>query len=694
MGWSGWVVLGQAAPPAGLTADAVLAFVLLDLVIILAAARLVGGLFRRVGQPRVVGEIVAGVLLGPTLLGPKLFTWTSSWQYLQCDASLSAPSTPPAAAESVTWCLFPQQARGVLGILGQLALVFFMFLVGLELDFGLLRGRGRAIGLVSVGAVAVPVGLAFLVGPLLYDAKWVGAPDGTLASQSSFTLFLAAMLAVTAFPVMARILQEKGLTQSAMGSVGVAAAAVVTVLMFLAVAVAAGVASHQGPSSLALKFVVTAIYLAVLFLVVRPALVPLGRRYEERGLSADVFALILVVLLASAYAAHKIGVNVIVGGFLAGAILPARVALFRDMAARLADFTAIFLLPVFLAFSGLNTDFTTLGVSFVAGIALFLVAGVVGKWLGSAVFARAGGLSWAEGNVIGILMNCRGLLVLVVALIGFQLGIISPQMQVGGVVMALVTTAMTGPLFDAFAARMPREAPKPLADVAGAPPDAFRVVAALDNLDHAPAVVHAAYRLVGDRRPAEVDLVRPFSLRSDHEILIGINDTALEIERSLRALRMLRQLAPPGVTVVPFSSATTDPASEHLRVATSREADVIVVGVNGRGRDVVGRLTRRAGCPVVAYHLGTLDGEGVAGGPVTIVGPPSPAVTEVAGQLALGTGSVVEQVGDGDTAAVVEAGRRSAAIVAAAGTQALAGQEDDFGCPVYVVHEALAGARA
>lgn len=694
MTWLATAVFTQAAPPSGLKPDGVLAFVLLDLAIILLAARLVGGLFKRMGQPRVVGEIVAGVLLGPTLLGPKLFAWTGSWDYLQCDVSLTGPGTPPSAAESITWCLFPQQARGVLGILGQLALVFFMFLVGLELDFDLLKGRTKGILMVAIGAVAVPIGLAFLVGPVLYDEKWVGNVDGALASRSSFTLFLAAMLAVTAFPVMARILQEKGLTQTTMGSVGVAAAAVVTVLMFLAVAVAAGVASDQGPSSLAMKFVVTAVYIAVLFLVVRPALVPLGRRFEAHGLTPDVFALVLVVLLASAYAAHKIGINVIVGGFLAGAILPARVALFRDLAARLSDFTAIFLLPVFLAFSGLNTDFTTLGASFVVGILVFLVAGVVGKWLGSAVFARAGGLSWAEGNVIGILMNCRGLLVLVVALIGFQLGIISPQLQVGGVVMALVTTAMTGPLFDTFSKRLPREAPKPLTDVPAAPPDAYRVVAALDSLDHAPAVVHAAYRLVGDRRPAEVDLVRPFTLRSDHEILIGINDTALEIERSLRALKMLRQLAPPGVVVMPFSSATTDPASEHLRVAEAREADLIVVGVDGRGEDVARRLASKATCPVVVYHLGSLDGEGVAGGPVTVVGTPSPTASALAAQLALAAGTSVEEVPAGDAGAVADAGRRSFALVVSGGPvgggRNGAAGAPDTDCPVFVVHEALA----
>ncbi|MGH9013481.1 MAG: cation:proton antiporter [Acidimicrobiia bacterium] len=433
--------------PPGLTPDLILPFVLLDLVIIFVAARLMGTLSLRFGQPRVVGEIVAGVLLGPTLLGPKIFTWTDSWEVLHCKDSLgvAAAGTKP----SITSCVFPQQARGVIGILGQIALVFFMFLVGLELDYRLLAGKVRGVVTVAVGVVVIPVALAFVVGPLLYDDKFTGALD---PSKTSFTLMVGAMLAVTAFPVMARILQEKGLTQSTMGSVGIAAAALVTVLMFLVVAVAKGVATDQSTGDQALTFVNTAIFLAVMFLVVRPLLERfLGRPYEAAGeLSATVFAVAVIVAFASAYVADRIGINVIVGGFLAGAVMPARKQLFRDMAARLSDLTAVILLPIFLAFSGLNTDFTTLGASFVAGIALFLVAGIVGKWLGGALSARAGGLSWQEGNVIGILMNCRGLLVLVVALVAFNAGVISPQLQAGGVLMALITTMMTGPLFDRF----------------------------------------------------------------------------------------------------------------------------------------------------------------------------------------------------------------------------------------------------
>lgn len=450
MGQVAMVSLTQAAAPA-LQPDLVVAFVLLDILLILGVARLVGAVFVRMGQPRVVGEIVAGVLLGPTLLGPTIFTWDNAPAFLRCTDALAASGATP----SITTCLFPPQSTAVLGVIGQLGLTLFMFLVGLELDFRLTKGKERGIATVAAGVVVVPVLLGFVIGPALYNSMFVGNFGTTdQPSQLGFSIMVGAILAVTAFPVMARILQEKGLTQTTMGSIGISAAALTTILMFLAVATGVSVAGDAGLGAILLKFALTALYVGVMFVVVRPLLVPLGRRYDQAGtLGGTTFASVLMLVLASAYVAHRLGLTVIVGAFLVGAILPARTGLFREFATRLSDLTAIVLLPIFLAFSGLQTDFTTLSVSFAGGLLLFLTAGIIGKWVGGAVAARLGGLTWAEGNVIGILMNCRGLLVLVAALIAFDQGIISAQLQVAAVLMALITTMMTGPLFDRFIGR-------------------------------------------------------------------------------------------------------------------------------------------------------------------------------------------------------------------------------------------------
>lgn len=457
----------------GLNATGVVAFVLLDIAIILVAARLCGAAAKKVGQPSVVGEIIAGVLLGPSLLGATIFAWDGVPSWLNCGPALEflTATGGTAPAPSITACLFPPQAQTVLNVLGQIALLLFMFLVGLELDFSKIKGKGGPIAIVAFGVVAVPVALGFALQPVLFTETFTGGGD---ASALAFNVFIGATISVTALPVMARILQEKGLASTDLAAIGIAAAAVVTILMFLLVAVAGGIAAGASAGALLGKIAAALVYLALMWYVVRPALEPLARRYEERAakvgaptsphgwsdvdeftpsgigwvLTHSMFAWIVVLVMASGFVAHVLGINVIVGGFMAGLVLPVREGLIRDMTAELFDVTVIVLLPIFLAFSGLRTDFTQLSVGALPGILVFIAVCVIAKVASGAVFGRMAGLTWAEGNALGALMNCRGLLPLVVALIGLQQGVISPQMQVGIVLMALVTTIMTGPLFD------------------------------------------------------------------------------------------------------------------------------------------------------------------------------------------------------------------------------------------------------
>ena len=439
-----------------LSAGQVVAFLLLDLTLIVIAARLVGSLFVRMGQPRVVGEIVAGVLLGPTLLGATLWSGWSAPDWMHCAQSLVA--APEGTVQSPTWCVFPAQARSIIGGIGQVGLLIFMMLTGLEIDADVLRGKLKSIGLVGVGVVAIPVAIGFALAPILATDVFKPAE----ASELGFSLFMGAMLAVTAFPVMVRILQEKGLTLSPMGATGIAAAAVCTIVMFTAAASASSIAKGETTSGLVVKIALIAAYLAAMVLVVRPFLARLARPYAASGrLDSGYFAALFIVTLASGYVAHLLGLTVIVGGFMAGLIMPVRKPLFADMSNRLAELTGTILLPIFLAFSGLVTDFTKLSVAAIGGLTLYLIAGIVSKWVGGAVLARAGGLSWAEGNVLGVLMNCRGLLVLVVALEGFQAGVITGVAQLAGVLMALITTAMTGPLFDRYIKAVPGTEPLP-----------------------------------------------------------------------------------------------------------------------------------------------------------------------------------------------------------------------------------------
>lgn len=413
----------------------VIAYVLADLAIILVAARLVGGLFVRLGQPRVVGEIIAGILIGPTLLGGQL-------------AAAPSPTAPDGVAGvGLVNDIYPLQAFAFLNLVGQIALVLYMFLVGLELDQRLLKGRGRQISIMAIAVVAVPLGLAFATGGFFDDPSW--KTEGI--STTTFLLFLGAALSVTAFPVMARILQEKGLMATQMGALGVGSAAVVTVLMFLAIAAASASAEGSGVlSGVGIKFGLVLALWAVLLLLIRPAMGWIVRRWQPGQPVGSIIAITLIGALLTALATDRIiGVG-LVGGFLFGTAVPASQELVETIVDRLEDAVVVFFLPVFLAVSGLRTDLKTITLELVPGLLIFLALMIVGKWGAGYLAGRAVGLRGNQANTLGVLLNCRGLLILVVGLIGLQLGVITTGMQGVFVIGAIVTTLMTGPLVDVF----------------------------------------------------------------------------------------------------------------------------------------------------------------------------------------------------------------------------------------------------
>lgn len=422
-------------PPEILAPPDVVAYVLADIAIILLAARIVGTVFEKIGQPRVVGEIVAGILIGPTLLGGHLDT-------------PPLPTKPGVEGTGLVHDLYPLQAFSFLNLIGQVALVFYMFLVGLELDKRLLRGKGAQMGTMAIAVTAVPVGLGFAFVGFFDSATW--KPEGI--DSTTLALFLGAALSVTAFPVMARILQEKGMLASPMGAIGVGSAAIVTVIMFLIIAAAAASAKGSGVvGSTGEKFLLLAALIAGLFLIGRPLLSLLTRGYKGgEALGGNTLALLLVGALATGLATDRILGAGLVGGFLFGMAVPSRPGLTENAIKRMEDAVILFFLPIFLAVSGLRTDLTLINGDLIGGIFLFLALMIAGKLVVGYAAGRAVGLKGNEAGAIGALLNCRGLLILVVALIGLQLGVITPEMQVVFVIGAIVTTMMTGPLVAKF----------------------------------------------------------------------------------------------------------------------------------------------------------------------------------------------------------------------------------------------------
>lgn len=386
-------------------------------VLIVAISRVLGFLLRRIGQPMVIAEIVSGIVLGPSLLG---WLWPDLWQVL-----------------------FPANAVALLSMLSQVGLVLFMFLVGLELDLKLLRGSGQASLVISNSSIALPFALG--AGLALYMHRSLADPSVPLLS---FTLFMGAAMSVTAFPVLARILNERRLLQTKIGILSITSAAINDVTAWCMLAFVVSIVRSTGIAAALQTTLLTLLYLAVMFFAVRPVLSRVAARSLGReGLNHNVVAATLVALLLSSLVTEFIGIHALFGAFLLGAILPKTDGFAATLAEKLEDLVLVFLLPLFFAVSGLRTQIGLLNTAHGWGLfGLILIAACLGKFGGSTLAARITGLTWRESSAIGILMNTRGLMELVVLNIGLDLGVISPTLFTMMVLMALLTTFITSPL--------------------------------------------------------------------------------------------------------------------------------------------------------------------------------------------------------------------------------------------------------
>ncbi|HKN55889.1 MAG TPA: cation:proton antiporter, partial [Amycolatopsis sp.] len=382
----------------------------LAVAVVVGTCKLAGALVRRLGQPPVIGEIAAGILLGPSVFG-------AVW---------------PAGR---SW-LVPDQVLGQLNVLAQLGVVLFVFLTGLELDPKRLRGRGQLAAAVGQVSIVAP----FLLGVLLAVAGYRHlAPAGV--GYLPFALFLGVSMSVTALPVLARILLDLDLYRSRIGVLVMTCALVADVAAWILLGLVIAVASAASLSGVLVTIAGTAVF-AGLLLALRPLLV---RRIEavrpERTWMAA--QLILVGVLVSATITEWIGVRALFGAFLFGLVLPADNAVAQRVHGIVGNLTTALLLPLFFAYSGLRTNLTLLGAN--AGLwlwcVLIVVVAVVGKFGGSALAARAVGAGWREACRIGALMNCRGLTELVVLNVGLDLGVLSPALFAMFVLMALISTA-------------------------------------------------------------------------------------------------------------------------------------------------------------------------------------------------------------------------------------------------------------
>ena len=393
---------------------------LLQIGVILVAARLTGRLFRLIHQPQVIGEMVAGILLGPSLFG-----WL---------------------APKLSALVFPPESLGYLNALSQIGLIVFMFLVGLELSPKELRGRGHLAFLTSHASIFAP----FILGMLLALYLYPRLSDDSI-SFTHFSLFLGVAMSITAFPVLARILSERWLLNTRLGSIAITTAAVddVTGWSILAVLVVL-VRSTEAGASLWLTFISVGLYVLAMVFLVRQQLKRIEALYISKGMiTQNILALVLLLVLVSAWISEWLGIHAFFGAFLVGAIMPKQEKFVQTLYEKLNDIAVVLLLPLFFALTGLRASIALLaGLEMWFYFALILIVAVGGKLGGTALAARYGGMSWREAASLGILMNTRGLVELVLLNIGLDIGVISPALFTMMVLMALVTTFMTAPLFE------------------------------------------------------------------------------------------------------------------------------------------------------------------------------------------------------------------------------------------------------
>jgi Kef-type K+ transport system membrane component KefB len=532
---------------------------LADLAIIILLARLLGMAAKRLGQPPVLGEIIAGILLGPTLFHGKI-----------------------AAT------LFPAALKLPLSALANLGVVMFMFTVGYQLDKRLFRGHERVAASVSVSSVILPLSLGTWLGVWLAGRHHVH-------DVLPFALFVGTAMSVTAFPVLARILTDRGMHRTRIGSIALASAAMDDALAWSLLVVVVAIAG-AGAGGQEFRLLLAPVYAGVMFVVVRPLLRRLVDAYQRRGrLTANVLAAVLVGLLLSSYATDWMGVKYIFGAFLFGFVMPrdgaAAAALREEILGRLEQVSVLVLLPVFFVVSGLNVDLSSVSLSGLVELCLILLVAIAGKFGGAFAGARIAGLRERRAGVLATLINTRGLTGIVILAVGLQLHILDPPLYSLMVVMAIVTTAMAGPLLnliypERFVRGDTAEADRAaLGTAAGR-----RILVLIETPETAAPLIDIGAALAASRVHSQLILCHlvPHEPDTRLEVGTGLGGELLETTSAEGTLQALAERASArGVATVVQSRFSRDIAGELPGYVAAAEPDTIVLGPGGTPRETL-----------------------------------------------------------------------------------------------------------
>jgi Kef-type K+ transport system membrane component KefB/nucleotide-binding universal stress UspA family protein len=529
--------------------------VLIEILVVIALSRLMGQVCRVLKQPLVIGEIIAGIMLGPSLLGQVAPNFAAS--------------------------LFPVSTLPFLEVLAQIGLVFFMFLIGLELNPKYLKGQLDMAILISHVSILVPFALGSILALMLYPLV-----SSQQVSFTAFSLFLGAAMSITAFPVLARIITENNLQKSKLGTLALTCAAVDDVTAWCLLAVAIAVTRTNSFVGAIPTIVESIIYIAFMMVVGRWVLEKLEIHYQRKGkLTPLVLAWIYMGVVVSALITELIGIHLIFGAFLVGAVMPKNEGLVQEIAEKTEDFVLIFLLPVFFAYSGLKTQIGLLNrpVLWLLCGAVLIVA-IAGKYIGTYVAAKVSGVEERDAMALGWLMNTRGLTELIVLNIGLKFGVISPLLFTMLVIMALVTTFMTSPLLEwIYPKRLIRlnvADSDTETDSAERIAPSYKILVPVANPKSQAGLLQLAGAIGGDKSA----VVHPLSLIELEEDYLyeSTPDAADQLMSKRRDSieNVVSSIEPESIrqSIVPIVGVSQDVARETAHVATSEQANLILVG--------------------------------------------------------------------------------------------------------------------
>jgi len=562
----------------------VVVLVLAEVLIVIGLSRLVGLAFRSIKQPQVIGEIVAGIMLGPSLFGLIAPTWAAG--------------------------IFPPEAIPFLNILSQIGLIFFMFLIGLELNPQYLQGNIKVAVLISHVSILVPFSLGSTMALVLYPHV-----SDSSVSFMAFAMFLGASLSITAFPVLARIITENNLQNSQLGTLALTCAAVDDVTAWCLLAMTIAITRSNNIVGAIPTILFSVVYITLMLTLGRFLLKKFGKHYEQTGhITQSMLAIIYSSVVISALITELIGIHLIFGAFLVGVIMPKNGKMAKEIAEKTEDFVLVFLLPIFFAYSGLRTQIGLLNEPILWLLCgMILIIAIAGKYIGTYVAARVGGFNNRDSSALGWLMNTRGLTELIVLNIGLSLGVISPLLFTMLVIMALVTTFMTSPLLEwTYPKNLIRlQEMLPLSTITPTITPNYRLLVPVANPSSQKVLLELAIAIAGNGYPPAV--VHPLSLiqlEQDYAFSnMPVEAERLVQERLLELEHLISELKPPGVNqlVQPIVRISQDVAKETAQIARLDRADLVIVGwhrstfSNTRLGGRVGQILSQAQVDVAVY---------------------------------------------------------------------------------------------